>query len=236
MKHHDLVRTGLLVLTSGLALAACSSTPPPNAALEDARHAYATASGNPTVQQSAPRELENAQESLGTAQAAYDNNDDKSKVDHYAYVARRYSEIAQEAAKVRTAAIQATTTARVLTLSDMLFATGKANLNGEGIKAVDQLATFLRNYPDRTVVIMGYTDSTGSAKINAALSQHRAAAVQQALINDGIDSSRIQARGLGPTSPVASNDTAGGRQQNRRVEVAISGMQAGSGVGSSAPR
>ena len=236
MKYDHLVRSGLLILTSSVALAACSSAPQPNASLNEAKQAYATASGNPTVQQAAPRELENAQESLNTAQAAWNNNEDKTTVDHYSYLATRYSQIAEEAAKVRTAAIQATTTARVMTLSDMLFATGKADLNGQGVEAVNQLATFLRNYPDRTITIVGYTDSTGSAKTNAALSQERAAAVQQALITDGISASRIDARGMGPANPVASNATASGRQQNRRVEVAISGQQPAGGMGTSAPK
>jgi outer membrane protein OmpA-like peptidoglycan-associated protein len=218
-----------LLMSSSFALLACGSAPEPNAALDEARQAYSTASNDRAVQQAAPRELQNARESLNTAQTAWENDKDRGTVDHYAYMAQGYSQIAREAAKVRTAAIQATTTARVLTLGDMLFATGKSDLNGEGIKAVADLATFLRHYPDRTVNLIGYTDSTGSAQTNAALSQRRAQAVQAALVADGIDASRIQAQGMGPASPVASNSTTSGRQQNRRVEVDISGARTASG-------
>jgi len=238
MKYRDLLRSGLVVASSGLVLAACGSAPTSNAQLDQAKQAYATASADPTVRQASSGTLENAQEALSTAQSYWDNmqkssfssKEDEAAVTHYAYLAQRYSEIAQEGAKVRTAAIQATTTARVMTLGDMLFATGKADLNSEGTKAVGQLATFLRNYPDRTVAIVGYTDSTGSMQINEALSQQRAAAVQQALIQDGINGSRLEAKGMGPANPVASNKTASGRQQNRRVEVAISGMQPEAGA------
>lgn len=237
MKPRGFPRTGVVLASTAFALVACAEAPQPNASLSEAQQAYATASADPVVRQAAPRELENAQESLNTAQDAWQNDEDKATVDHYAYLARRYSEVAQQAAKVRTAAISATTSARVMTLGDMLFATGKADLNANGMKAVTDLATFLHHYPDRIVAIMGYTDSTGSAKLNAALSEQRAAAVQQALVAQGIDASRIQAKGLGESNPVASNKTANGRQQNRRVEVAISGVPATVGMGSSsAPR
>lgn len=233
MKRRDIFSAGLLLASSSLALLACSSEPQPNPALNEARQAYASASSNPEVQKAAPGELQNAEESLHEATTAWKDKKDKETVDHYAYMARRYSEVAQQAATVRTASIQATTTARVLTLGDMLFATGKADLNSKGQKAVADLATFMRNYPDRRVMIVGYTDSTGSAGLNARLSQSRAEAVRHALVAQGIDASRIEATGRGPTNPVASNSTKSGRQQNRRVEVAISGMQGTAGMGTS---
>jgi outer membrane protein OmpA-like peptidoglycan-associated protein len=232
MKHRDIFFAGLLMASSSLALLACSSEPQPNRALTDAQQAYASASSNPEVRTAAPRELQNAHESLDEATTAWKDQKDKETVDHYAYMAHRYSEIAQEAAKVRVSAIRATTTARVLTLGDMLFATGKADLNSEGQKAVADLATFMRNYPDRKVAIVGYTDSTGSAGLNARLSQARAEAVSRALVAQGIDASRIETSGRGPANPVASNKTPSGRQQNRRVEIAISG-QGTSGMGTS---
>lgn len=236
MKHRDIFFPGLLLVSSSLALLACSSEPQPNPALNEAQQAYASASSNPEVQKAAPGELQNADESLREAQSAWKDNQDKETVDHYAYMARRYSEVAQEAAKVRTAAIAATTTARVLTLGDMLFATGKADLNSRGQTAVADLATFMHNYPDRKVTIVGYTDSTGSAGLNARLSQARADAVREALVAQGIDASRIETTGRGPANPIASNKTKTGRQQNRRVEVAISGMQGTAGMGTSTPQ
>ena len=240
MKHAKLTWTSIAVLSSGLALAACSSSPPPqNANLNQARQTCTTAQNDPTVLQAGPHEMADAKDALDTAQQAWTDHEDKTKVDHYSYLASRYCETAQQNAQVRIAAIQTTTTARMLTLSDTLFATGKADLNAGGKKAVDQIATFMRNYPDRTVTITGFTDSVGSAKSNMALSERRAAAVQQALVADGIDQSRIQTRGLGESNPVASNATAAGRQKNRRVEVAISGSAStlsGAGAGTSAPK
>lgn len=235
MTQRTLIRTSLLLASSGLVLAACSSTPQPNAALNQAKAAYSAASSDPTVQQSASHDLEDAQDYLQRAQTAWSNNEDKADVDHYAYMAQRYSEVAQERGKVRQAAMQATAASRTITLGDMLFATGKADLNPQGTQAVGELATFLKNYPGRSVVVVGYTDSTGSAKLNAALSEARANAVKTALVQDGIAADRIETRGAGPANPVASNSTAAGRQQNRRVEAAISGGAATAGVGSTAP-
>ena len=238
MKHHRLFLTGAAVVSTGLAIAACSSSPPPqNANLNQARQTCATAQSDPNVAAmgSAAVEMDDAKAALSTAQQAWTDNDDKTKVDHYSYLATRYCETAQEHGKYRIAATQAATEARVMTLSDTLFATGKADLNAGGKKAVDELATFLRSYPASVVNITGYTDSVGSAKSNIELSQRRAAAVQQGLIADGIDQSRIQTHGMGEAHPVASNSTAAGRQKNRRVEVAISGQQP-TASGTSAPQ
>jgi outer membrane protein OmpA-like peptidoglycan-associated protein len=222
MKHRDHARTAALLASAGLVLAACSGSPPPNAALEQAQATYTAASGDPMVQRAASHELQNAQEALQTAQSAFNNGADPAEVDHYAYLAQRYSEVAGEQAKYRSSAAQVADISRTITLSDMAFATGKADLSAPGMKAVGQIATFMRNRPNRAAAINGYTDSTGSAGLNAALSAKRAAAVQTALVHQGIDPSRLQAHGLGPSNPVASNNSAAGRQQNRRVEILFS--------------
>jgi len=235
MNHRDFVRTGIVLASGGLVLAACSSTPQPNAALNQAKATYASASNDPMVQTSAPEKLADAQDSLQVAQQAWNDNEDKAKVDHNAYLAQRYSETAIEAAKFRTAAAQAANAARIITLPGVLFQTGKADLNAQGVQAANDLANFLRVRPDRTVVVSGYTDDTGSANINAALSAARADVVKTALVNQGIAPSRIQSKGLGPSNPVASNATSDGRQKNRRVEVAIS-QGSGSEMSSSAPQ
>ena len=110
----------------------------------------------------------------------------------------------------------------VVTLGDVLFATGKSNLMGGAGANLDKLAAFLGEYPDRTVLIEGHTDSVGSAESNYLLSQRRADSVRSYLVNRGVQANRLTTAGLGEGSPVASNDTATGRQQNRRVEVIIS--------------
>lgn len=110
----------------------------------------------------------------------------------------------------------------VVTLNDMLFDTGSATLRPGGQRVVTRLAEFLREYPERTLAIEGFTDSVGSGSYNQVLSERRASAVRLALMDAGIASSRIIVRGYGPEYPVASNDTPEGRQRNRRVEVVIS--------------
>ena len=110
----------------------------------------------------------------------------------------------------------------VLTLGDVLFSSGTATLNGGGDGHLDKLAGFLNRYPARTAIIDGYTDSIGSDDYNQGLSERRAEAVKNYLIGQGIDAQRLTASGMGKSSPVASNGSAAGRQQNRRVEVTIS--------------
>lgn len=109
----------------------------------------------------------------------------------------------------------------VFTLSDVLFSTGQADLRAGAKANIDRLAQRLNQEPERKILIEGHTDSTGTIAINEALSQRRADAVRQYLINAGVSSDRISAIGKGQDYPVASNDTAEGRQQNRRVEVIL---------------
>lgn len=111
----------------------------------------------------------------------------------------------------------------VLTLGNVLFALNKATLKPGDMKSVNNLAAFMKAYPKRNVMIEGYTDSTGPAEFNERLSRRRAKAVRNALVNDGINPDRITTKGYGAEYPVASNKTAAGRQENRRVEVVISG-------------
>lgn len=110
----------------------------------------------------------------------------------------------------------------VLTLGDVLFETGKADLKSGAVTDLDQLATFMTKYPDRTITIEGHTDSVGGEDYNLGLSQRRAESVRAYLMRRGIDTSRITTHGMGESVPVASNDSAGGRQQNRRVEIIVS--------------
>ena len=90
------------------------------------------------------------------------------------------------------------------------------------MRRVRQLADILSEYPDRNVLIEGFTDATGSDETNQTLSEQRAMSVRTALVSSGIDPRRIVARGLGERFAVASNDTMAGRQQNRRVEAVLS--------------
>ena len=110
----------------------------------------------------------------------------------------------------------------VVTLGDLLFASGKSDLTESAGANVDKLAAFLGEYGDRTVLIEGHTDSVGSEASNHFLSQRRAESVKRYLVRHGVQADRLTALGMGQGSPVASNETAAGRRQNRRVEVIIS--------------
>jgi len=129
----------------------------------------------------------------------------------------------EEAALQQLADMQAKQTSRgmVLTLGSVLFATGRSELLPGALGSIDRLASYLKENPAKTVLIEGHTDSTGSDTVNLRLSQERADAVRLALVARNIASNRIVATGLASSQPVASNDTAAGRQQNRRVEIVI---------------
>lgn len=121
----------------------------------------------------------------------------------------------------KMAEMQARQTERgmVLTLGDVLFATGRAELHPGAARTLNQLATFMKENPERLIEIEGHTDAMGSDAANQVLSERRAIAVKNALIQRGVPLERMAARGLGESKPVASNDSAEGRQQNRRVEI-----------------
>jgi outer membrane protein OmpA-like peptidoglycan-associated protein len=105
--------------------------------------------------------------------------------------------------------------------SGILFETGKAVLSESSKTALTKFSATLKEYTDTNVMIYGHTDNTGSDKINQPLSENRANAVKDFLVGQGVASSRIATKGMGSSSPVATNDTEAGRTQNRRVEVAI---------------
>ena len=110
----------------------------------------------------------------------------------------------------------------IITLGDVLFATDVARLNANGLVMAQRLATVLQQNPQRTVLIEGFTDSTGKAQYNQELSERRAMAVAEALLAQGVARERIRQRGYGESYPVAANDTAQNRQLNRRVEIVLS--------------
>lgn len=110
----------------------------------------------------------------------------------------------------------------VLTLGDVLFDTGRATLKQGAFGTLDRLASALREQPGRTVLIEGHTDNVGSDESNQGLSERRAQSVQSALAQRGVARDQITAIGKGEHSPIASNDSADGRQSNRRVELIFS--------------
>ncbi len=107
----------------------------------------------------------------------------------------------------------------------ILFPTGKYTLNQSAKNDLTQFAVSLRENPDTNVQVYGYTDNTGSYSVNEKLSNNRADAVRTYLVNSGVAGSRISATGIPMADYVASNETAEGRAQNRRVEVYITANQ-----------
>jgi outer membrane protein OmpA-like peptidoglycan-associated protein len=115
--------------------------------------------------------------------------------------------------------VQKTERGLVLTLGDVLFDTGQATLKSGAYGTLDRLATALRDKSGRKVLIEGHTDNVGSDESNQGLSERRAQSVQSALMQRDVARSQITAMGKGENFPIASNDSADGRQSNRRVEL-----------------
>ena len=141
--------------------------------------------------------------------------------------------------KAQVAQLEAEKTERgwILTLgSDLLFDVGQAQLKPSGRQAIDSVARFMRERGERKVVVEGFTDNTGSAGLNQRLSEQRARAVRDALVKQGIDADRIEARGQGASNPVASNDNPSGRSLNRRVEIVIGEDVGRAATGGSKPK
>lgn len=144
------------------------------------------------------------------------------------------NEVRRLQAQVRDLEARRTQRGWVITLgSDLLFDVGRAALKPGGRRAIDNLARIMRNEPERDIVIEGFTDSTGTEETNRRLSERRARAVRDALVQRGVPGSRIVARGLGEAFPVASNASPAGRQLNRRVEILIGEHAGRAATGSS---
>ena len=119
--------------------------------------------------------------------------------------------------------LQQTQRGLVISLSDILFDVGKSTLKPGSQASIQRIAVVLTQYPQHQILVEGHTDATGSDDFNLQLSQDRANSVRGSLVAGGVEASRITAEGFGESRPVAGNDTAAGRQQNRRVEIVIVG-------------
>jgi outer membrane protein OmpA-like peptidoglycan-associated protein len=116
-------------------------------------------------------------------------------------------------------------------MADVLFAFGKYDLQPPAREALAKFSGIVLAHPGLHLAVEGYTDSVGSDAFNQTLSEQRANAVRDYLVQQGLDASQITSTGFGKSDPVASNDTAEGRQQNRRVEIIISGEVIGQQIG-----
>ncbi len=110
---------------------------------------------------------------------------------------------------------------RLIMPGNITFATSRAEVRSEFYSVLDSVAQVLKEFDKTRIVVSGHTDSTGSAELNQTLSEQRAGSVKSYLINRGITAGRVNAHGYGYRYPIASNDTAEGRQANRRVELEL---------------
>ncbi|MFG0632537.1 MAG: OmpA family protein [Gammaproteobacteria bacterium] len=125
-------------------------------------------------------------------------------------------------AQIAALASEQTDRGLVMTLGDVLFDTGRADLKNSASRTVLKLVQFLQLNPRRVVRIEGYTDSTGTAQDNLKLSRDRAQSVADMLVDLGVDEKRIQVEGYGDQYPIEANASERGRAQNRRVEIVFS--------------
>ena len=188
--------------------------------------AEADALRNQVLLQARSQEAEKAQRQLAAQQQALTAAQEQERLRQMQEAQQRTRELEKE-----LAGLQAKQTERgtVLTLQNIVFELNKAELKPGAELMISKIATYLKEHPDRGIMVEGFTDSTGPEDYNMNLSKERADAVRNALVAHGIAAERIQTRGYGEGYPVATNDTTAGRQLNRRVEIVISngGKQVG---------
>ena len=208
-----------------LALAACASPQPPVAPPPPAPAAVSEA--KPAIAEEEYR-ARAAEAALARAKAAQESQATENR--------QLAEEVRRLQAQVSELEARQTQRGWVITVgSDLLFDVGRSRLKPGGRHAIDNLARIMRQEPERKIVIEGFTDSSGGEAANRRLSERRAQAVRNALVQRGVASSRIVARGLGEAYPVASNESPAGRQLNRRVEILIGEHAGRAATGSTAP-
>ncbi|HEY6290286.1 MAG TPA: OmpA family protein [Terriglobia bacterium] len=190
----------------------------------------------------AKAQAEAAQQQAQAAQQQAQAQADQAQV-QAADAQQRAQQAEQQAAEMRArllkqlnAILQTQDTQRglVVRMSDVLFATGRYELKADAKLALAKMAGILLAYPGLKLEVDGYTDSTGRDETNQTLSDKRAEAVRIFLVQQGGSPDSISAQGFGAGQPIASNDTAEGRQLNRRVDMIVSGSVIGTQVTSTA--
>jgi outer membrane protein OmpA-like peptidoglycan-associated protein len=198
-----------------------------------ADQANAQVESNRAQADSAQTRLDMAASQASSARAVSDAQQDAAKANLHAQQAD--SEKAEMRARLSTQLnliLQTRDSARglIVNMSDVLFDTGKYSLKPGAREKLAKVAGILLAYPGINVQVGGYTDNVGGDDMNQALSEQRAGSVRDYLVESGVNSNSVTARGYGNTEPVATNDNATGRQQNRRVELVVSGEIIGTPV------
>lgn len=167
------------------------------------------------------------------AQAAANQADLDRAAKEKAQAEAEKSELRSQLLRQFNAVLQTRDTARglIVNMSDVLFDTGKYSLRPLAREKLAKVAGIVSGHPGLRLDVEGHTDSVGGDEYNQQLSEQRGAAVRDYLTKEGMPAGSVTAKGFGKTQPVASNDTADGRQQNRRVELVISGEVIGTEIG-----
>ena len=218
---------GAIGTLASVGVAGCATAPDPEvvraqAAVQEARDDQAVADYAPTA-------LRDAEQALAQAEQGQRQGLDDEEIDHLAYLAEQKAAIAQSQAVEQRSQdellqqLRAERTDRgvVVTLEDVLFEVNGAELQPGAQVELLRLVEYLEQHPDRKILIEGHTDNSGSSEYNLQLSDLRAQSVESFLIGSGVPADRVRSIGYGETRPEAPNDSATGRQQNRRVEIVI---------------
>lgn len=188
-------------------------------------------------------ELESARSAAAKAEADRARADAQAREQQASEAARRAEEAARQALEEKQA-LRASLLARfnqilttrdtdrglVVTMADVLFDVGKFDLRAEARERLARFSGVVLAYPTLRITVEGHTDSTGSDELNQRLSEQRADAVRNYLISQGLPRDMISSQGFGKNMPIADNATAAGRQQNRRVELIVSGEVIGTAL------
>ncbi|MDE6481302.1 MAG: OmpA family protein [Alphaproteobacteria bacterium] len=137
------------------------------------------------------------------------------------YLDVQEAELRQELASTGVGVERTNDSIRLIMPGNITFKTDSSDINANFYATLNSVAKVLKKYSNSTVMVSGYTDSTGSMEYNQNLSRSRASAVAAYLQGQGVAANRFEILGMGPSNPIASNDTAAGRAQNRRVEIKI---------------
>jgi outer membrane protein OmpA-like peptidoglycan-associated protein len=204
----------------------------------DAAKARADASDAQSASEQAKADLANSQASAANALSAAQADAEQSRL-----AAEKAQANAQQAETDKAAMrmklseqlnsiLQTRDSARglIVSMSDVLFDTGKYSLKSGAREKLAKVAGILLAYPGLDIEVGGYTDNVGSDTMNQTLSENRAGSVRDYLVQQGVLTNSVSAKGFGNTLPVASNDNSAGRQQNRRVELLVSGEAIGTAV------
>ena len=207
-------------------------------AQSDAAQARADAASAQSTTAQAQADLANSLAASATALSAAQADAEQSRL--AAQTAQASAQAAEtDKAAMRTklseqlnAILQTRDSARglIVSMSDVLFDTGKYSLKSGAREKLAKVAGILLAYPGLNIEVGGYTDNVGGDAMNQTLSENRAGSVRDYLVQEGVATNSVSSRGFGNTLPVASNDNSTGRQQNRRVELLVSGEAIGSPV------